>query len=200
MNVSITKCRFYHFPLTFKSFVVSPSITAAGSKFKSAVRSASVKLTNPLFCELINEFIRLLLQLFVEFWLLLILLCCGELWLLLGELFMLFDAVWLEPLSLWFDGTLGGPPGVIGWLPEPPPGVWGVCGVWGICNELRKLIESIHVATFGGWEKFTCSFNDFSIAFNGSREFTESLKCAKGLLLGPYSFGLHWFGSDLMKS
>uniref|UniRef100_A0A2M4B2F4 Putative secreted protein n=1 Tax=Anopheles triannulatus TaxID=58253 RepID=A0A2M4B2F4_9DIPT len=30
-------------------------------------------------------------------------------------------------------GTLGGPPGVIGWPDElPPPGVCGVCGVWGI--------------------------------------------------------------------
>uniref|UniRef100_A0A2M4D8Q8 Putative secreted protein n=1 Tax=Anopheles darlingi TaxID=43151 RepID=A0A2M4D8Q8_ANODA len=56
-------------------------------------------------------------------------------------------------------GTLGGPPGVIGWPDElPPPGVCGVCGVWGI------------------W-----SFSDFSIALSGSSELTESLRCASGL-------------------
>lgn len=153
-------------------------MTAAGSKF----RSTSVRFG--------MEFIKFC----CKFWFMFcgeFIMFCGEFIKLCGE-FIMFDAefkifcwCWgefelfelLVPFCMSFrDGTDGGPPGVIGlWTPFGVCGVWGVWGIWWIKSVNQRIFKFID-------GNFTWSFSDFSMAFKGSNELTESFRCTNGLL------------------
>lgn len=142
--------------LTFKSFVLS-SMTAA-SKFRSALRSASVKLTSPPFREFINELAD---KLSIIFWLFILLLCCGD-WLFDGDAWLAF--VFID-CSLYKDDTLGGPPPPV---PLPaPPGVWGV---WGICECKKKRKIVIMMSTM--YVEFECEWQQRNIFFQTTSLFS----------------------------